>query len=99
MLPAAAPWMVLAWLVILGAHGAYATRALGTGPNEFRAVALASLVTAGMVGMFCYLIQLPLSRGFVLLSFAIGTPCCSPSGTPCASTSTCSASRARCSTA
>ncbi len=74
MLPGAAPWMVLAWLVILGAHGAYAVRAMGTGPNEFRAVAQASLVTAGMVGMFCYLVQLPLSRGFVLVSFAIGTP-------------------------
>jgi exopolysaccharide biosynthesis polyprenyl glycosylphosphotransferase len=72
--PAAGPWLVLAWLVVLGAQGAYSSRIFGNGPAEFRAVGLASLITAGMVGMFCYLVQIPLSRGFVLLTFAVGAP-------------------------
>ncbi len=74
LLTAAAPWIVLTWLAILGAQGAYSLRQFGAGPYEFRAVGLASIITAGMVGMFCYLIQLPLSRGFVLMTFLIGTP-------------------------
>ena len=70
----AGPWIVLAWLVILGAQGAYSMRQFGAGAEEFRAVLMASVITAGTVGMFCYLVQLPLSRGFVLLTFLIGTP-------------------------
>jgi exopolysaccharide biosynthesis polyprenyl glycosylphosphotransferase len=70
----AGPWIVLAWLVILGAQGAYSIRQFGAGAEEFRLVFLASVITAGAVGMFCYLIQVPLSRGFVLLTFCYGTP-------------------------
>ena len=72
--PPAGPWVVLAWLVVLTAQGTYSPRVFGTGPAEFRAVAIASLVTAGMIGMFCYLAQVPLSRGFVMLTFSLGTP-------------------------
>lgn len=70
----AGPWIVVAWLLVLGAQGGYSLRQFGTGPDEFRTVTLASLITAGSVGMFCYLVQLPLSRGFVLLAFMLGTP-------------------------
>lgn len=70
----AGPWIVLAWLVILGAQGAYSIRQFGSGAEEFRSVFMASVVTAGAVGMFCYLVQVPLSRGFVLLTFIYGTP-------------------------
>ena len=66
--------MVLAWIVALAAQGTYSTRIFGSGPAEFRAVGMASLVTAGMVGLFCYVAQVPLSRGFVVLTFTIGTP-------------------------
>lgn len=70
----AGPWVVLAWLLVLGAQGAYSLRQFGVGAEEFRTVTRASVFTAGGVGMFCYLVQLPLSRGFVLLAFLIGTP-------------------------
>ena len=70
----AGPWIVLAWLVLLGAQGAYSIRQFGAGAEEFRAVFMASVITAGAVGMFCYLVQVPLSRGFVLLTFIYGTP-------------------------
>ncbi|HET7388445.1 MAG TPA: sugar transferase [Nocardioidaceae bacterium] len=70
----AAPWIVVAWLLILGAQGAYAVRNFGAGAEEFRKVMLASMLTGGLVGMSCYLMKMDLSRGFVLLTFFIGTP-------------------------
>ena len=69
-----APYLVVGWFVVLFAQGGYNVRHFASGPEEFRIVTLASLVTAGLVGLSCYLLQLPLSRGFVLLAFLIGTP-------------------------
>ncbi len=71
---AAGPWIVLGWLSMLGLQGAYSVQALGAGAEEYRAVALASVVAAGLSGLACYLVQIPLSRGFLLLTFLVGTP-------------------------
>jgi exopolysaccharide biosynthesis polyprenyl glycosylphosphotransferase len=68
------PLIVLLWMVVLAAKGAYGVRDFGAGPEEFRTVATASMVTAGLVGLLCYLSHQPLSRGFVLLTFGLGTP-------------------------
>ena len=68
------PFIIVAWLVSLVAQGGYSSRNFGAGPDEFRTVVTASLITAGVVSMTCYLLQLPLSRGFVLLTFLVGTP-------------------------
>ncbi len=70
----AGPWLVLTWMLILVAQGAYTTRNFGAGTEEFRSVLMGSLVSAGTVGMFCYVVHLELSRAFVLLTFMIGTP-------------------------
>ena len=66
--------MILGWFVVLVAQGGYSARHFGGGPDEYRTVAIASLITAGVVAMTCYLLQLPLSRGFLVLSFLIGIP-------------------------
>jgi hypothetical protein len=71
---AAGPWIVLGWLSTLGLQGAYSVQALGAGTEEYRAVALAGVVAAGLSGLACYLVQIPLSRGFLLLTFLVGTP-------------------------
>ena len=71
---AAAPWIVAVWALMLVAQGAYSPRLVGEGPEEFKLVTLASVVTAGSVGMFCYLLQVDLSRGFLLLTFFLGIP-------------------------
>jgi exopolysaccharide biosynthesis polyprenyl glycosylphosphotransferase len=68
-----APPIIATWLVVLGWRGAYDARTFGEGASEFRAIGLASNITAGLVGMGCYLLSVPLSRGFVLLTFIIGT--------------------------
>src|SRR3954447_25717622 len=38
----AIPWVVVAWMVALLLRGAYTTRHFGAGPDEFRAVLVAS---------------------------------------------------------
>ena len=68
------PYIVALWMLVLAAQGAYSTRNFGAGSDEFRTVFLASLITAGTVGMLCYLLQFSLSRGFVVLVFFLGTP-------------------------
>ena len=74
LIGAATPWLLLTWIALLGTQGAYSLRHFGAGPDEFRSVTMATLLAAGLVGMFCYLVQLPLSRGFVLTTFLIGWP-------------------------
>jgi exopolysaccharide biosynthesis polyprenyl glycosylphosphotransferase len=68
------PVIVVVWLVVLAAQGGYDARSFGAGPEEFRAVAAAAVSTAGLVGLTCFLSRLPLSRGFVVAMFVIGTP-------------------------
>ena len=48
--------ILIVWLGWLAAHGAYSARAFGGGPDEFKSVLLASFLTAGTVGMGCYLL-------------------------------------------
>ncbi len=64
--------LVLTWLVVIAVHGGYNVRNFGAGPEEFRVVGAASVVTAGLVGLTCYLLLLPLSRAFVVCAFALG---------------------------
>lgn len=68
------PWIIGTWLVALVAQGAYSSRNFGSGPDEYRTVGFASLITVGLVAMVCYLLQLPLSRGFLLMTFMFGIP-------------------------
>lgn len=68
------PWVIVVWAMFLGAHGAYSSRDFGAGPEEFKTVTLGSSLAAGFFGMMCYLLQIELSRGFLLLSFMLGIP-------------------------
>jgi exopolysaccharide biosynthesis polyprenyl glycosylphosphotransferase len=65
--------MLIAWLVVIVVQGGYNVRHFGSGSDEFRVIALASVITAGLVGLTCYLFKFELSRGFVLLAFLVGT--------------------------
>jgi exopolysaccharide biosynthesis polyprenyl glycosylphosphotransferase len=68
------PWIIGTWIIALASQGAYSIRHFGAGPDEYRAVTSASILTAGVVAMACYLLQLQLSRGFLLLTFLLGIP-------------------------
>jgi len=66
--------VLVGWVLVLAAQGGYLARNFGAGPEEFRVLTMASVITAGLVGMTCYLLKLELSRGFVVFAFLIGTP-------------------------
>ena len=69
-----APLMLVAWLLAIHVAGGYRRNVFGAGTDELKRVANASLLTAGVVGVGCYLAQVSLSRGFFLLSFGPGIP-------------------------
>lgn len=70
----AGPLLLLAWVLLLAAFGSYRVRDLGAGTQEYTRVLHASLMSAGLTGIACYVTQFSLSRGFFVLTFAIGLP-------------------------
>ncbi|MEH0936370.1 sugar transferase [Micromonospora psammae] len=68
-----APGLVLAWLVSLKALRCYDDRVLGYGAEEYRRVSTASLRLAGTVAIIAYIADAGVSRGFLAISFAVGT--------------------------
>lgn len=74
LLPPIAAILVLAWMLGLVCAGAYSGQRIGAGTSEYQSVVVASLITAGMLGILGYLSQYPLSRGFFVLQFCIGIP-------------------------
>ena len=55
--------MILAWLLLLRMHGAYDRRLLGHGPEEYKAVAVASLRLFTVVAIVSYVFRLEVARG------------------------------------
>ncbi|MFI9640986.1 sugar transferase [Micromonospora sp. NPDC051925] len=68
-----APALVLVWLVSLKALRCYDDRVLGYGADEYRRVSGASLRLAGGIAIAGYIFDVGVSRGFLGLSFAVGT--------------------------
>ncbi|WP_442930625.1 sugar transferase [Micromonospora sp. NBC_00421] len=68
-----APALVLVWLVSLKALRCYDNRVLGYGADEYRRVSGASLRLAGGVAIAGYIFDAGVSRGFLGISFAVGT--------------------------
>ena len=65
--------VVAAWVLILTAFGAYDLRHLRAGVVEYKRIVMASVVTAGGVGITCYLLSYEYSRGLVVVLFTIGS--------------------------
>lgn len=68
------PLVLLSWLVVIAAFGGYRDDIFGAGTDEYKRVFNASIVTAGLLGVGCYLAKFQLSRGFFLLAFCLGVP-------------------------
>ena len=64
--------VVFSWIVALVVRGAYDTRVLGVGSEEFKRVVTASAGLFGAVAIVAFALKLDLSRGFVLITFAAG---------------------------
>ena len=71
---AAGVWIVLGWMLVNALAGTYRTTYLGAGTYEYARICTAAAVTAGLVGIFSYLLKFDLSRGFFILLFVTGVP-------------------------
>jgi exopolysaccharide biosynthesis polyprenyl glycosylphosphotransferase len=69
----AAPLIAIAWIGLIALSGGYEHQVLGAGTDEYRRVINASLLTAAVVGMACYVLRFELPRGFFGLAL-IGGP-------------------------
>ncbi|MFC4787242.1 sugar transferase [Nocardioides sp. MAHUQ-72] len=70
----AGPLILLAWVLAVAMLGGYQRTIFGAGTEEYKRVVNATLVTAGVVGIGCYLAKFQLSRGFFVLAFVVGLP-------------------------
>ena len=70
----AGPALVACWLVTIALLGGHREDVFGAGTDEYKRVFNASLLTAGLVGIGCYLAKFQLSRGFFVLVFLVGVP-------------------------
>jgi exopolysaccharide biosynthesis polyprenyl glycosylphosphotransferase len=64
--------MIVAWVLMLRLHDTYDHRVLGHGPEEYKAVATASLRLFGVVAVVSYLLHLDLARGYVAIAMPAG---------------------------
>jgi exopolysaccharide biosynthesis polyprenyl glycosylphosphotransferase len=67
------PVTAFAWIAVLLARGAYSPRPFGAGLREYETILVSSLLAAGGLGFYCYLAKVDLSRGFVVVTFVLGT--------------------------
>ena len=66
--------LLFGWVSMLLGVGAYSRDVFGAGTEEYKLVLKASLLSAGLLGIGCFLTRFNLSRGFFLLAFLIGVP-------------------------
>ena len=64
--------VVASWMIVLVLRGAYDTRVLGVGSEEFKRVVSATATVFGAVAIVVFALKLDLSRGFVLITFSLG---------------------------
>lgn len=64
--------LAVAWWFMLGAWNSRQSRILGSGPDEYKRVAAASLWLFGMIAIFSYVFRIDTARGYVGLALPVG---------------------------
>ncbi|MFB2586740.1 sugar transferase [Herbiconiux liukaitaii] len=64
--------ILILWLISLQVYGTRGYRVLGTGLQEYRLVADATLRLFGLVAIVAFLFQIDLARGYILIAFPLG---------------------------
>jgi len=64
--------VVISWMCVLVLRGAYDTRMLGVGSEEFKRVVSATATVFGAVAIVVFVLKLELSRGFVVITCVVG---------------------------
>ena len=67
------PLMLAGWIAVIATLGGYREHLFGAGVDEYKIVLTASLVTAGLVGVACYITSFHLSRSFYAVVFSLGS--------------------------
>jgi len=64
--------LIVSWIAAIALRGGYDRGVFGAGVDEYKAVVNASLLTAALLGIGCYLTKFSLSRQFFIVAFLIG---------------------------
>lgn len=64
--------VIASWMLMLGIYGTRGYRVLGTGPEEYRQVANATVRLFGLVAIVSFLFQIEFARGYILIAFPLG---------------------------
>jgi exopolysaccharide biosynthesis polyprenyl glycosylphosphotransferase len=64
--------LTLGWLAILGLYRARDARILGEGPEEYRRVIQATLITFAVLGALSLAFKVDMSRGYLAIAFPLG---------------------------
>ena len=64
--------VIVSWISVLVLRGAYDTRVLGVGSEEFKRIIGASALVFAAIAIVAFALKLDLSRGFVLITFVVG---------------------------
>jgi exopolysaccharide biosynthesis polyprenyl glycosylphosphotransferase len=65
--------IIVSWMIVLGIYGTRAARVIGTGPEEYRLIANATVRLFGLLAIAAYLFQIDIARGYILIAFPLGT--------------------------
>lgn len=64
--------LLISWLLIGAASGAYEPRHFGTGPGEYKRILAGTARTFGLLAIVAYAFQFNIARGFTTASFVLG---------------------------
>jgi exopolysaccharide biosynthesis polyprenyl glycosylphosphotransferase len=64
--------IIAAWMLALGAYGSRGYRVVGTGFQEYRLVADATIRLFGLVALVAFLFKIDFARGYILIAFPLG---------------------------
>ena len=64
--------IIVGWLGLLHLYGTREPRVLGTGPDEYKLVAGASVRLFGLLAIVAYLLHVDVARGYILIAFPVG---------------------------
>ncbi|TFC82988.1 sugar transferase [Cryobacterium cheniae] len=64
--------IIVSWMTLLGVYGSRGYRVLGTGPDEYKLIANASIRLFGLVAIIAYLFHIDVARGYILIAFPLG---------------------------
>lgn len=64
--------LIAGWMLLLGIFRTREDRVLGTGPDEYKQIASATIRLFGILAIVAYIFQIDVARGYILIAFPFG---------------------------